>query len=299
MPRWWLPLVLVPALAAGVLLSETTLQGQRRAKPAPRPAPPPAAVRLAAPPAPLPTVARSARNASYWIEASLDTAKRTVAGKETITWRNVSSASTSELRFHLYYNAWKNSRSTWLREALDFSRRNLPLSRLNREDWGWTQVSSLRLVGVGGAPPIDLTPQLRYDAPDDQNADDQTVLVAPLPRAIAPGETVNIAVDWNAQVPRTFARTGALDDYFFMAQWFPKIGVLEDDGLELPPVPFGHGVLRGLRHLRRLAHGAARLGRRRDRRRARDPRQRGRRRRITSTRRTSTISRGRRAPTTW
>ena len=30
--------------------------------------------------------------------------------------------------------------------------------------------------------------------------------------------------------PRTFARTGAIDDYFFIAQWFPKIGVLEDTG---------------------------------------------------------------------
>ena len=31
-------------------------------------------------------------------------------------------------------------------------------------------------------------------------------------------------------MPRTFARTGVLGDYFFIAHWFPKIGVLEDTG---------------------------------------------------------------------
>ena len=31
-------------------------------------------------------------------------------------------------------------------------------------------------------------------------------------------------------MPRTFARTGTIGDYYFLAQWFPKIGVLEDTG---------------------------------------------------------------------
>ena len=35
---------------------------------------------------------------------------------------------------------------------------------------------------------------------------------------------------WTARVPRTFARTGAVGNYFFIAQWFPKLGVLEDTG---------------------------------------------------------------------
>ena len=35
---------------------------------------------------------------------------------------------------------------------------------------------------------------------------------------------------WTAHVPRTFARTGAIGNYYFIAQWFPKLGVLEDEG---------------------------------------------------------------------
>ena len=31
-------------------------------------------------------------------------------------------------------------------------------------------------------------------------------------------------------MPRPFARTGAIGNFFFLAQWFPKLGVLQDDG---------------------------------------------------------------------
>ena len=31
-------------------------------------------------------------------------------------------------------------------------------------------------------------------------------------------------------MPRTVARTGAIGNFFFIAQWFPKLGVLQEDG---------------------------------------------------------------------
>ena len=60
--------------------------------------------------------ARSPRNASYDIDVRLDHAARTLRGRETIRWRNISAKPTSELQFHLYWNAWRNADSTWLRE---------------------------------------------------------------------------------------------------------------------------------------------------------------------------------------
>ena len=45
-----------------------------------------------------------------------------------------------------------------------------------------------------------------------------------------PGETVNIELAWSSRVPRTFSRTGTIGSYYFIAQWFPKLGVLEDAG---------------------------------------------------------------------
>ena len=168
----------------------------------------------------------SPRNANYTIEVRLDPGLRSLEGREVLSWRNISDTTTSELQFHLYYNAWKNTGSTWMRERL--LGRGRSLHERPEMDWGWIDVTAVRMLGDG--PPMDLTPQTRHIAPDDGNLDDETVLVVPLPRSVSPGETIDVEIEWTSRVPRTFARTGTIGDYFFIAQWFPKIGVLESTG---------------------------------------------------------------------
>jgi Peptidase family M1 domain len=173
----------------------------------------------------------SPRNANYSIDVELDPASRTLLGRQVLTWRNVASVPATELRFHLYYNAWRNTRSTWMRERVlgegpfgaDFAKR--PAG-----DWGWIEVTAVRLLGAGATPIADLTSVKRYVSPDDGNTDDATVLSIPLPQPVAPGESATVEIAWTSRVPRTFARTGAVGNFFFLAQWFPKIGVLEDRG---------------------------------------------------------------------
>ena len=43
-------------------------------------------------------------------------ARRTIAGDEILTWRNTTARAAATLQFHLYYNAWRDARSTWMRE---------------------------------------------------------------------------------------------------------------------------------------------------------------------------------------
>ncbi|MFB3853428.1 MAG: M1 family metallopeptidase [Vicinamibacterales bacterium] len=176
----------------------------------------------------VPLGALSPRNASYTIEARLDPAERILQGSEVLTWRNISPNPATELRFHLYYNAWRNTGSTWLREAALSGRR--AAAARDDDDWGWIDVTAIRLVGVGSSPPIDLTGQMRFISPDDGNPLDRTVLAVSLPAPVAPGQTINVDVAWTSKIPRTFSRTGAVGNYFFIAQWFPKIGVLEERG---------------------------------------------------------------------
>ncbi len=176
--------------------------------------------------APLPG-ALSARNASYSIDVALDPRAHTLAGRAVATWRNISNVSTNELRFHLYYNAWKNTRSSWMRENQLAG--GSGGDSVRPDDWGYIEVSAIRLL-PGDAPPVDLTSRRRYISPDDGNPDDQTVLSVPLPTSVKPGETVSVELVWESKIPRTFARTGAVGNYFFIAQWFPKIGVLQDAG---------------------------------------------------------------------
>ena len=169
--------------------------------------------------------ARSPQNASYTIDVRLDHPNRMLHGRETIRWRNISAEPAQELQFHLYWNAWRDTNSTWLRE-----RRLAGTMTQPRDDaWGWTEVTSIGVRQADGTH-ADLSRHQRFIAPDDGNNSDRTVLAVALPRAAAPYETVEVNLEWRARVPRTFARTGYINDYYFMAQWFPKIGVLEDRG---------------------------------------------------------------------
>jgi aminopeptidase N len=168
--------------------------------------------------------ARSARNASYDIDVRLEPADRSLHGRERIHWRNVSANPTSELQFHLYWNAWRNAESTWLRERRLGGNTNTP----RPDAWGWTDIRALRVTTPGRVE--DLTPRLHYISPDDGNTADRTVATVPLPRPVGPNEAIDIDIEWSAKIPRPFSRTGYIGNYYFFGQWFPKLGVLEDAG---------------------------------------------------------------------
>ncbi len=66
--------------------------------------------------------------------------------------------------------------------------------------------------------------------PDDGNSEDRTVVRYPLPRPLAPGDWVELEIEFSTQMPDIFARAGVHGDYVLGGQWFPKIGVFEDAG---------------------------------------------------------------------
>jgi hypothetical protein len=63
-----------------------------------------------------PPAATRPRIASYSIDARLDPRTRRITGSEVLTWRNATARAAPTLRFHLYYNAWRNTSSSWVRE---------------------------------------------------------------------------------------------------------------------------------------------------------------------------------------
>ena len=177
---------------------------------------------------PLAQTAQSPRNANYSIDITLDHQTRTLTGREVVTWTNTSLQSTSELHFHLYYNAWRNTLSTWMKERI--LGRGLALHNRPETDWGWIDIANITLIDTSDASETNLTNNTNFIAPDDGNPDDQTVLRVELPYSVSPNETINLEIEWTAQVPRTFARTGTIGNYYFIAQWYPKLGVFTDDG---------------------------------------------------------------------
>jgi hypothetical protein len=158
--------------------------------------------------------------ASYQISCRLDAEKKIVEGTELLTWTNTTTKPAPTLQFHLYLNAFRNTLSTFWREAGGEHRGNrLP------DSWGSIEVTRMTL-----ADGTDLLAAMTYISPDDGNPHDRTVAEVQLPRAVAPGETISLSIDFRSRLPRVSTRTGWKGDFFLVAQWFPKIGVFEEDG---------------------------------------------------------------------
>jgi len=172
---------------------------------------------------------RSPRIASYTIDARVDPASRRVKGSLVLEWRNTSEQALDHFPFHLYWNAFRNNRSTTAEQGT-----NRWSGRVRGEEdvLGWTRVTAAHLVGELEE---DLTPTLRYVHPDG-NEDDRTVLELRTPRPVGPGETALFRLEWEALIPHgRLARSGQVNDYLFMAQWFPKIGVFENGAWNCHP----------------------------------------------------------------
>jgi len=173
--------------------------------------------------------ALSPRNANYNIDVRLDGSARSLTGRETIGWKNITNAATSELRFHLYYNAWRNAQSTYVKERR-LARGWRGDDSIDDEDLSAIDITSLT-VTPSGSSRTDLTSAMRFISPDDGNADDRTVVAVTLPSPVPPTGSVSIDISWTSKIPRDADRTGAIGNDFFLGQWFPKIGVLENNGM--------------------------------------------------------------------
>ena len=166
---------------------------------------------------------RSPRIASYTIAARLDEREHALQGRLQLEWRNASDAAVAELPFHLYWNAFRNNLSS-------SARGDGPRAARFRKDRDFGETRPTRVTLVGPRE-VDLTPGLRYVDADGDNPDDRTVAIVPLPRAIPPGESARLKIEWTSRIPYgAVGRAGWVHDYFFVVQWFPKIGVLMKDG---------------------------------------------------------------------
>ena len=167
--------------------------------------------------------ALSPRNANYNMNVSLFPDKKLINGDMELTWINISQDTLHELQFHLYLNAFKNTESTFMKE----SGGNFRDDRAGDDKISWGYVDVLEMKTKAGK---DLTDKIVFIQPDDGNPYDQTVIRVPYD-TIMPGDSVKLEIKFESKLPKIFARTGFSGDYFFVGQWFPKIGVYEPAGM--------------------------------------------------------------------
>jgi nucleotide-binding universal stress UspA family protein len=160
----------------------------------------------------------SDRVASYELRAVVDPVKHTIEGTEKLRWRNRSDRAVRTLYFHTYLNAFEGPGSTWMTEKARYGRFRSGVE-IKEGEWGYIDVRSISQGGRAAT--------MRHVQPDGGPATDRTVLRVDLPEPIAAGTEAVIDIVFHAQLPRVIARTGWFGSYHLVAQWFPKIGVLE------------------------------------------------------------------------
>ncbi len=162
----------------------------------------------------------STRVVAYKIDARLDTAKHSITATETLTYKNLSGQPQSTFPFHLYLNAFQ-PKSTFMTEVrLNGTRGTTPDSGWDSKHYGSITVSQFEVEGVG-----DLTSKMQFIHPDDENTNDRTVFQVTLPKAVAPGASVQFRMTFQDVLPEVLERTGYKRDFYMVGQWFPKVGV--------------------------------------------------------------------------
>ena len=165
----------------------------------------------------------SDRVANYDIKLTLDHETKIVDATQRLTWINSSPVEVNEIRMYLYINAFKNTKSSYLRDVSGMFGNDL--ANKPAEGWGWVDILSMK-----DSDGLDFTDALSFVQPDDGNVDDQTVLNIPLSTPLAGGDTIELDLVWKMKMPETISRCGySKSDFFMFSHWFPQAGVWEQD----------------------------------------------------------------------
>ncbi len=159
---------------------------------------------------------------SYIIDAQLFPEKRELQVVEIITWVNNSSAAVDNLRFHLYYNAFSSPKTTLMQEAGIHLKSKEESAAL---EFGGIEIKRIRLIGGK-----ELTKKMHFVTPDGGNKDDRTVMQVDLEESLEPMQSISMQIEFVLKIPEIFTSTGRAEDYYFMARWFARIGILQKDG---------------------------------------------------------------------
>lgn len=161
---------------------------------------------------------------SYTIHATLNPEKHTVEASERMTWHNRSKRPVSKVYFHLYLNAFENPGSTFFTERRMFSGSggSRGAARLKKGEWGYIDLKQVEQDGQKVS--------WRYVHPDNGPGTDHTVVEFDLPKPVPAGGTLTLDIQFHDKLPRVVERTGWFGKFHLVAQWFPKIGVLELPG---------------------------------------------------------------------
>ena len=156
----------------------------------------------------------------YVIDVRLDEATGSLSGAETITYINRSPDSLTEFYLHLYLNAFRPG-SRWAdRDSVEGRRR---FNDLGDPEHAFERLRRGTIDGVAVSPEYPYAP-------------DSTVVRFALPRRLAPGDSMEVALEWDARPSTTPRRQGRRGRRFDFAQWYPRVVAYDRDGWQAHPL---------------------------------------------------------------
>lgn len=160
----------------------------------------------------------------YRISAALDERAGVLSGLQVLHYRNQSPDTLTTVSFHLYLNAFRAG-SRWV--AADSAEGLDRYASLPDPLYGFNHMAR---VEVGGVP---VEPHWPF-------APDSTIARLALPRPLAPGDSIEITMSWDARPPFPPRRSGRRGRHFDFGQWYPRIVVYDRHGWnEQPLLPSG------------------------------------------------------------
>ena len=157
---------------------------------------------------------RAEEHPRYNIEAAVDTQRKTLAAVEEVTFTNNSNQNLNEIYFHIYPNRKYSAREK------NFMLRYGGYFKVNPFPSGYR----------------DSHFQIHYVKTENQTLSfaiegkDQTILKIPLAKALTPGESVKLTLDFSTNLPNAYSRFGWIDTVFKFSHWYPVLSVHDEKG---------------------------------------------------------------------
>ena len=166
---------------------------------------------------------------SYRIEAELDPRTARLRGRETIVYRNHSPATLPSVVLNLYQNVFSQGvpRNRYVAVT-----GGVTLRRVAAQGRTLPALEPSAICAQGVARTSCVIAEPRPDAPVG-HAVQGTLARLVLPRALAPGDSAVLEVEWEHTVPPSGAFRTAYEDAlggraFQVAQWYPQVAVFDD-----------------------------------------------------------------------
>ncbi len=179
-----------------------------------------AALLLQQPAPPAPPAPYWQQDVAYEITATLDERSGVLAGDQAIRYRNNSPDTLTTFSFHLYLNAFRPG-SLW--SAADSVGGRRRFNDLPDPEFAFNHVRNVRIMGRRVTPSYPFAP-------------DSTVVRFKLPRPLAPGDSMSVALDWDARPSTLPRRQGRQGRRFDFAQWYPAVVVYDRHGWNEHPL---------------------------------------------------------------